>query len=195
MIEEHIPGIPGDIFITDHLKDPNTNVIRLAKEFVKFNERCFVQLLGDMRSYNYVVNIIPDIEDFQYRIRAIDFDQQSYEGRKNLYLPQFYKENIAFVDLVIHNLDAKSIAQYQAEERTMMTFRLVLAKYQVKELFDIMGKDKISQHDKIEQLKKELTAHFNEPSTYNKAKTMGDVVKRHLKQTLQKNLLLVPKSK
>jgi hypothetical protein len=48
---------------------------------------------------------------------------------------------------------------------------------------------------KIEQLKKELTAHFKEPSTYNKAKTMGDVVKRHLKQTLQKNLLLVPKSK
>ena len=96
MIEEHIPGIPGDVFITDHLQDPNINVIRLAKEFVKFNERCFVQLLGDMRSYNYVVNIIPDIEDFQYRIRAIDFDQQSYEGRKNLYLPQFYKENIAF---------------------------------------------------------------------------------------------------
>jgi hypothetical protein len=162
---------------------------------VKFNERCFVQLLGDMRSYNYVVNIIPDIEDFQYRIRAIDFDQQSYEGRKNLYLPQFYKENIAFVEMVINNLDVKSIAQYQAEERTMMTFRLVLAKYQVKELFDIMSKDKISQPDKIEQLKKELTAHFKEPSTYNKAKTMGDVVKRHLKQTLQKNLLLVPKSK
>ena len=81
LIEEHIPGIPGDVFITDHLQDPNINVIRLAKEFVKFNERCFVQLLGDMRSYNYVVNIIPDIEDFQYRIRAIDFDQQSYEGR------------------------------------------------------------------------------------------------------------------
>jgi len=40
-----------------------------------------------------------------------------------------------------------------------------------------------------------LTAHFKEPSTYHKAKTMGDVVKRHLKQTLQKNLLLVPKSK
>ena len=97
--------------------------------------------------------------------------------------------------MVINNLDTKSIAQYQAEERTMMTFRLVLAKYQVKELFDIMSKDKISQPEKIEQLKKELTAHFKENSTYHKAKTMGDVVKRHLKQTLQKNLLLVPKSK
>ena len=195
LIEEHIPGIPGDIFIADHLKDPNTNVIRLAKEFVKFNERCFVQLLGDMRSYNYVVNIIPDIEDFQYRIRAIDFDQQSYEGRKNLYLPQFFKENKAFVDLVSTHLDNKSIAQYQAEERTMMTFRLALAKYQIKELFDIMGKDRISVPEKIEQLKQELTAYFKEPSTYFKARTMGEVVKRHLKQMLQKNLLLVPKAK
>ena len=56
---------------------PDTNMIRFAKEFVKFNERCFVRLLGDMRSYNFVVNVIPDVEDFQYRVRAIDFDQQS----------------------------------------------------------------------------------------------------------------------
>ena len=48
-----------------------------------------------MRSYNCVVDITPDIEDYQYRIRAIDFDQQSYEGRKNLYLPQFFKENFS----------------------------------------------------------------------------------------------------
>ncbi|MEI2737209.1 MAG: hypothetical protein V9F01_00320 [Chitinophagaceae bacterium] len=32
-------------------------------------------------------------------IRCIDFDQQSYEGRKNLYLPQFFKENYPFVEL------------------------------------------------------------------------------------------------
>jgi len=41
---------------------PLTNKIRFAKEFVKFNERCFVRLLGDMRSYNFVVDITPDIE-------------------------------------------------------------------------------------------------------------------------------------
>jgi hypothetical protein len=80
LVEEHIPGIPGDVFIANHLSDPLTNKTRLAKEFVKFNERCFVRLLGDMRSYNFVVDITPDIEDYQYRIRAIDFDQQSYEA-------------------------------------------------------------------------------------------------------------------
>ena len=73
LVEEHIPGIPGDVYIEQHLDLPATNKIRLAKEFVKFNERCFVRLLGDMRSYNFVFEVLPDIEDFQYRIRAIDF--------------------------------------------------------------------------------------------------------------------------
>jgi hypothetical protein len=195
LVEEHIPGIPGDIFIAEHLHNTTTNLTRLAKEFVKFNERCFVQLLGDMRSYNFVVNIIPDIEDAQYRIRAIDFDQQSYEGKKNLYLPQFFKENRELVDVVIKQLDKDSIAQYQAEERTMMTFRLASARYRVSELFDVMCADTISLPEKIEQLKNELTLHFEEPSTFYKAKTMGQVVKRQLKQTLQKTLMLVPKGR
>lgn len=195
LIEEHIPGIPGDIFIAEHLNSANTNLIRLAKEFVKFNERCFVQLLGDMRSYNFVVNIIPDIEDFQYRIRAIDFDQQSYEGRKNLYLPQFFKENKMLVDIALQHLDKSSIAQYQAEERTMMTFRLVSSRYRIKELLDIMSTDTISTKEKLEQLKGELVTHFNATPSFGKARTMGQLVKRQLKQTLQNNLLLIPKSK
>ena len=195
LIEEHIPGIPGDIFISEYLDHPGTNLIRLAKEFVKFNERCFVHLLGDMRAYNFVVNITPDIEDVQYRIRAIDFDQQSYEGRKNLYLPQFFKENKALVDIVIKHLDKNSIAQYQTEERTMMTFRLVSSRYRVKELLDIMSKDDISKREKIEQLKAELAAHFPGSTVFKKARTMGQLVKANLKQLLRKNLLLVPKTK
>ena len=39
---------------------------------------------GDMRSYNYVVVITQDFDRIQYRLRAIDFDQQSYEGRTGL---------------------------------------------------------------------------------------------------------------
>jgi hypothetical protein len=194
LVEEHIPGIPGDVFINEYLTNNNTNLIRLAKEFVKFNERCFVQLLGDMRSYNFVVNIIPDIEDSQYRIRAIDFDQQSYEGRKNLYLPQFFKENKLLVENVMKHLDKESIAQYQAEERTMMTFRLVSSRYRIKELLDIMNDDEISQHEKIIQLRDELANHFHS-ANFAKATTMGQVVKTQLKQTLRKSLLLVPKAK
>jgi hypothetical protein len=195
LIEEHIPGIPGDVFAEDHLRNSTTNVIRFAKEFVKFNERCFVRLLGDMRSYNFVVNITPDIdEDFQYRIRAIDFDQQCYEGRKNLYLPQYFKENKPFVDEVIRHLDKESIAQYQAEERTMITFRLVSSRYRVKDLLDIMHSDEISKPEKINQLKEELSLHFKQ-SSFLRSKTMGQLLKAQLKQTLRKSLLLIPKTK
>src|SRR5690606_13158538 len=161
LVEEHIPGIPGDLFLQQMINDPLTNRIRLAKEFVKFNERCFVRLLGDMRSYNFVVDITPDIEDYQYPLRAIDFDQQSYEGRKNLYLPQFFKENYPYVELCLKHLNQESIAQYQAEERTMITFRLASSRYRIKELLDIMAKDEISIKEKIDQLKSELNEHLH----------------------------------
>jgi hypothetical protein len=175
------------------MSDPDTNKIRLAKEFVKFNERCFVRLLGDMRSYNFVVDVTPDIEDYQYRIRAIDFDQQSYEGRKNLYLPQFFKENNSYVDLCLTHLNKESMAQYQAEERTLITFRLASSRYRIMELLDIMSADEIYTPDKINELKNELNAHLH-TTAFSRAQSMGQVVKRHLKQTLQKNLMLVQKN-
>ena len=60
LIEEHIAGIPGDVFIKDWLDREEGNEVRIAKEFVKFSERSFIRLLGDLRSYNYVVDITPD---------------------------------------------------------------------------------------------------------------------------------------
>ncbi|HPH22698.1 MAG TPA: hypothetical protein PLW32_02355 [Chitinophagaceae bacterium] len=192
LIEEHIPGIPGDVFITNYLHKSETNQIRLAKEFVKFNTRCFAQLLGDMRSYNFIVNITPDILNYQYRFRAIDFDQQSYEGRKNLYLPQFFKENNAFVQIVSSHLNKESIAQYQAEERTLMAYRLASARYRIKELSDIMIAEEISKPEKVKQLSKELAEHHHQPS-FLKAHTMGQIVKLQLKQELKKSLVHIPK--
>lgn len=194
LVEEHIPGIPGDLFIKNFLDDPQTNKIRLSKEFVKFNERCFVRLLGDMRAYNFVVDITPDIEDYQYRIRAIDFDQQSYEGRKTLYIPQFFKENNAFVEICLKYLNKESIEQYQTEERTMMAFRVASSRFRLMELLNIMAKDRpLSSPEKLLQLKTQLGEHFNNPA-FLKCHSMGQLVKRQLKQTLQKNLSLIQKN-
>lgn len=192
LVEEHIPGIPGDVFVDQYFQDPFTNKIRLAKEFVKFNERCFVRLLGDMRSYNFVVEITPDIEDYQYRIRAIDFDQQSYEGRMNLYLPQFFKENNPYVDLVMRHLNRSSIEQYQVEERTIMAYRVVAARFRLMELLNIMSADAISSTEKLDQLRSQLAAHFEAP-IFGRCRSMGQLVKRQLKQTLQKNLMYIQK--
>ena len=187
LIEEHIPGLPGDVFIKDYIDRSDTNLIRLAKEFVKFNERCFIRLLGDMRSYNFVVNITPDIEDYQYRIRAIDFDQQSYEGRKNLYLPQFFKENRSLVELSLKYLNKDSIEQYQAEERTLIAYRMAASRYRIMDLLNIMTKDRISTEEKHAQLREELSEHFDNRQ-FLRCRTMGELVKQTLRFTLKPHL-------
>jgi hypothetical protein len=169
---------------------PETNKIRIGKEFVKFNERCFARLLGDMRSYNFVVDITPDIEGYQYRLRAIDFDQQCYEGKKNLYLPQFYKENFEYVELVLKNLSTEVIEQYQMEERTAMAYRVITGRKQLMELLNIMLKDELSENYKIKMLREELNQHFK-TTYFSKCNTMGAIVKRQLKQMLQQHLKTV----
>ncbi|HEY6955416.1 MAG TPA: hypothetical protein VI385_09235 [Flavisolibacter sp.] len=184
LVEEHIPGIPGDVFIRDYLNRPETNRIRIAKEFVKFNERCFIRLLGDMRSYNFVVNVTPDVEDFQYRIRSIDFDQQSYEGRKNLYLAQFFKENLSYVELTLKYLNRLSIEQYQAEERTLIAYRLAASRYRIMDLLNCMSRDQISTEEKVIQLREEL-GEFFESKTVKRCRTMGEIVKQTMRHILK----------
>jgi hypothetical protein len=89
-------------------------------------------------------------------------------------------------------LNKESVEQYQAEERTMIVFRLAASRHQVKELMDIMCQDTISKPEKIEQLRLELAAHFHQVA-FLQAKTMGQILKIQLKQTLRKSLMLVPK--
>ena len=193
LVEEHIPGLPGDVFIRDYLDRADTNKIRLAKEFVKFNERCFVRLLGDMRSYNFVVNVTPDIEDYQYRIRAIDFDQQSYEGRKNLYLPQFFKENKPLVDLTLKLLNRESIEQYQAEERTLIAYRLAASRYRIMDLLNIMARDKISTPAKRDQLRDELMDLY-QSKQIQRCRSMGELVKQTLRHVLKPHLTRIQRN-
>ncbi|HET6244105.1 MAG: hypothetical protein H0V01_13370 [Bacteroidetes bacterium] len=185
LIEEHIAGIPGDNFILEYLVTERVNKVRIAKEFVKFNERCFVRLLGDMRSYNYVIDITPDFEDEQYRIRAIDFDQQSYEGRKSLYLPQFYKENSELVKLCSELLNPQTIKQYQFEERTLIGKRLQSNRYRMKDLMDNLNLDTISSKEKIVQLREELSKQ-HESKMFLKCNSMAEILRLNIKIVLNK---------
>jgi hypothetical protein len=175
IIEEHIVGIPGDQFIEANLNSEEHDEVRLAKEFVKFNERCFIRLLGDMRSYNFVVDMTPDFDQMQYRIRSIDFDQQCFEGRMKIYLPQYYKENNDYVELAKKHMSPETVEQYKLEERALMAKRLRLANYQVEEMMDAMRKDELSLPTHIEKLKKELADHF-EDASFLKYEKMGEIV-------------------
>lgn len=184
LIEEHIAGIPGDEFIKKYMQAPDFNGTRVAKEFVKFNERCLIRLLGDMHSSNFVVQIMPDFEETHYRIRAIDFDQQSFESRKNIYLPQFYKQNDAFLKLVQHKISAESLLQYQREERNMMKSRMRAAKWPLYNLLKAMRRDDIAPAENIQTLKTELAKHY-QSKRFLRAKTMGDLVQASLLELLK----------
>jgi hypothetical protein len=157
LIEEHIVGIPGDQFISNNLHEAGHNEVRLAKEFVKFNERCYRRLLGDMRAYNFVIDVTPDFDQIQYRLRAIDFDQQSYEGRRSFYLPHYFKENRPYVDLGITHLSAESVEQYQKEERASIARRIYNDKDKLLELLKSMKEHQLSTPEKLETLRKELS--------------------------------------
>ncbi|MES2629099.1 MAG: hypothetical protein V4616_09045 [Bacteroidota bacterium] len=185
LIEEHIAGIPGDAFIGHGLNSPTLNRVRVAKEFVKFNERCFVKLLGDMRSYNYIIDITPDFEDEQYRIRAIDFDQTCYEGKKTMYLPQYFKENNPIVKFCTDTLNPETVNQYKYEERTLIGKRLYGERYRMKELLDCMSHDPVSTSEKVEELAGELAKHHKD-QRFLYCRNMGAILKLHLKMLLWK---------
>lgn len=188
LIEEHVAGVPGDDFIKKYLEVPKFDQIRIAKEFIKFNERCFVRLLGDMRAYNYIVDITPDIEGSQYRIRAIDFDQQSYEGRKSFYLPQYFKENNPIINIGIAHLKYQAVHQYQLEERSLIARRARNSRQQLNQLLNYMIKDRISFDDKVKQLREELSKHHKN-DVFLGCQSMGEIVLTNIKLVLQKEFI------
>ncbi|RFC42794.1 MAG: hypothetical protein DVB23_002952 [Verrucomicrobia bacterium] len=183
LIEEHIAGVPGDAFIREHLDERHLNRVRVAKEFVKFTERCFIRLLGDMRTYNYVVDITPDFEEVQFRVRAIDFDQQSYEGDLHIYLPQFFRENALVVKLCTDLLNYQTMRQYQVEERSLMARRLKVEHQRIDSLFKAMKGQPLSSEHKIAQLREELNEH-HQCNFFQDCQNMAALVEANLQFTL-----------
>jgi hypothetical protein len=186
LIEEHIVGIPGVQFIQTRMNDSDLNTIRLAKEFVKFNERCFVRLLGDMHSSNFVIDITPDFEEVTYRIRAIDFDQQSYEGRRAIYMPKYYKQNNPIIKLGLDLMTPETSAQYMREERTMILNRYRVEKNRVQDLLKAMKKDELAPMENVKQLRRDLSAYYEE-SDFLKCENMGEILELSLEMLWRKS--------
>ena len=177
LIEEHIAGIPGDEFIKDFLpKCTKTERNQIAKSFVKFNERCMIRLLGDMRAYNYVIVPIHDFDKVIYKIRAIDFDQQSYEGSFMVYRPQLFKENFPMMTLVKDHLTKTSIDQYKIEERSTVARRIMGNETRLTQLLKCMLNDHVSTPENIEQLRNEVYELTKQPS-FLRSRSMGEIMK------------------
>jgi len=180
LIEEHIIGIPGDVFIENMLPDcTSSEKSQIAKEFVKFNERCMIRLLGDMRSYNYVIVPTHDFDHVVYSIRAIDFDQQCFEGKFNVYRPQFFKENFKMVDLVTQRFEKQSVNQYKLEERSIVAKRLLSFKNRIERLIQCMISDTLSTPEH-EMLLRTKIFEYTGDARFMKSKNMGEILKYSL---------------
>lgn len=179
LVEEHISGIPGDQFIRDHLRDSPIEAVRLAKEFIKFNERCFYRLLGDMHSANFVVNVIPDFDENMVRIRAIDFDQQSYEARCNVYMPKYYPQNNAIIFLALGRMSPESVRQYQEEEHALLRLRARAEHEALHDLLDTMSADELAPESHLLRLRQEL-AHHHRDDRFLRCTSMGELVRASL---------------
>ncbi|MEM1338036.1 MAG: hypothetical protein AAGF96_09810 [Bacteroidota bacterium] len=196
LIEEHIAGIPGDVFIKEALPSLSESAkAQLAKEFVKFNERCMIRLLGDMRSYNYVIIPVHDFDHVVYRLRAIDFDQQCFEGKFKVYLPQFFKENNRMVALVSEKLLEHSVNQYKIEERSIVAKRILSSGTRIKRLVSCAKNDTISLPENVERLRGELHEYTSDVA-FKKSNSMGqilstalDFVKRNYQDVSMKQII------
>jgi len=185
LIEEHILGIPGDTFIREQLPHCNEpEKAQIAKEFVKFNERCMIGLLGDMRSYNYVVIPIHDFDQVVYRIRPIDFDQQSYEGKVEVYEPYRFKENGPMLRLVREKLKESSVEQYKKEVRSAIVKRILSDWERFNHLMEVVRKDEIAPRTHVDQLKESLRLRTYIPG-FSICNTMGEVLDTGFRFTIR----------
>ncbi|MBT4958405.1 MAG: hypothetical protein HON33_00370 [Flavobacteriaceae bacterium] len=177
LIEEHITGIPGDEFFDEFLPKCNDSErSQIAKEFVKFNERCMIRLLGDMRAYNYVIIPTHDFDQVVYKIRAIDFDQQCYEGNLQIYRPQFFKENKRIMDIIKEKLQKSSVDQYKIEERSIIAKRILSSVSRSKKILKCMLSDNISNKKNIKLLSHQIYT-LTHDKNFKKAVNMGQIMK------------------
>ena len=84
-------------------------------------------------------------------------------------------------------LNKDSIEQYQAEERTLIAYRMAASRYRIMDLLNIMILDTISTEEKKNQLKHEMADYFQHKA-FTRCKSMGELVKQVLRYTLKPHL-------
>jgi len=129
------------------------------------------------------VDITPDFEEVQYRVRPIDFDQQCYEKRLEVYRPHLFPDNQPVEELVRSHLNVPTIVQYRQEERSQTARRIQAESRRYTALLGTMRKTQIAPPENVAALAEELNA-YHECADFTGASTMADLVMRHLQRLL-----------
>jgi len=185
VVEAHIIGVPADAFLREGMPITPFDQIRLAKDFVKFNERCFVCLLGDMHSGNFVIELTRDFEKWHFRIHPIDFDQSVHHWRKEVYLPQYFPQNGPFVKVATQHLVPENVLQYQVEERALIANRVGVSHGRFDALMDTMRGDEIAPPENVERLGHQLAEHYRNPQ-FSECSTMGELLQTSIGQAVNR---------
>src|SRR5690606_387994 len=135
-------------------------------------------------SVNYVVDITPDFEEVQYRVRPIDFDQQSYEGRGKTYLAYRYPSNKTLTKHALDVLNRKTIDQYIAEEHAQMTRRAKVETARLKALLGVMRRDELAPRAHVASLAADL-AKYHHTDIFRDCLTMGELTAAHVAHMLE----------
>ncbi len=154
--------------------------MRLAKEFVKFNERCFVRLLGDMHSSNFVVNVIPDLDEVMVpdprdRLRSAELRGPL----QRVYLPKYYPQNNAVIFLAMQCMTHESVKQYQEEEHALLRLRARAEHEALGDPLHNMSDDDLAPVEHIVRLRQEL-AHHHRDDRFLRCESMGELVRASL---------------
>ncbi len=187
IIEEHIIGIPANEFMRESMPMTRFDLVRLAKEFVKFNERSFVCLLGDMHSGNFVIDIARDFEKWHFHMHPIDFDQQSHHWRKETYIPECFPQNSPFLRATRKYLSPENIDQYQKEERALIASRVRVSHGRFDRLMEVMQEDIIAPDENVRRLGARLAEHYEDPA-FARCDTMGELVATSIQRIFDKKL-------
>ncbi|WP_232046975.1 hypothetical protein [Sphingobacterium daejeonense] len=123
-------------------------------------------------------------DDFQFRIRAIDFDQQFYEGNIKVYMPQFFKENLPYVKLSMEHLNEKTVLQYQQEERSSIVHRVRSERHRIKDLRDASKTQILSTKENIERLRDGYAKYYNNEKYYH-CHSMTDIIELNVKNVIR----------
>lgn len=101
-------------------------------------------------------------------------------------MPKYFKQNNPIIDIGMKHMTPETMRQYQREERALIANRIKTSRYIIKDLLDAMELDTISLSENVETLKKELSEYYKNNS-FNRCKTMGQLVKKSLKMSLRKS--------
>ena len=128
-----------------------------------------------MRAYNYVVEMTPDFEQNQYRVRELSIlTSNPTRGEDPFICLNFFKNNLPVVNLCTGLINRETSRQYQREERTLIRRRFNFSPSRIKKLRSSMCEDRISSDEKVKRLSTEL-GRLHKDQRFTECMSMGEI--------------------